>query len=347
MVTKIGIDLGYANITLSDISANIYREPSVVLVDKNTRRILSIGARAAMGEEGDERGNGILVRPFKNGLLYSSDLTREIIQNVVDAVKPAEKIRCLIGLPSDFLPRQESEIHAMLAEAGVDESYSVKRSIAALIGAGYAPTISAVSVNIGAASTEIAVLYRGNIIASVRESIGGEDFDRAVKQHIVSQGDMNVSLLVARTIKERLGAVWQGRPSESIDIEGTLSMTGSRVKMTMSTEDVVGIFEKPLQQLLLSIANVIKKIPIEYVKEIFGNGIILTGGASELYGLDLMMAKILGISVTRPPQAIDAVAKGLSRIHTFLPVKKQLITKNITSQISKFYETKKTQFMSK
>ena len=347
MVTKIGIDLGYANITLSDISANIYREPSVVLVDKNTRRILSIGARAAMGEEGDERGNGILVRPFKNGLLYSSDLTREIIQNVVDAVKPAEKIRCLIGLPSDFLPRQESEIHAMLAEAGVDESYSVKRSIAALIGAGYAPTISAVSVNIGAASTEIAVLYRGNIIASVRESIGGEDFDRAVKQHIVSQGDMNVSLLVARTIKERLGAVWQGRPSESIDIEGTLSMTGSRVKMTMSTEDVVGIFEKPLQQLLLSIANVIKKIPIEYVKEIFGNGIILTGGASELYGLDLMMAKILGISVTRPPQAIDAVAKGLSRIHTFLPVKNQLITKNITSQISKFYETKKTQFMSK
>ena len=65
MVTKIGVDLGYANITLSNIVADIYREPSVVLLDKNTRRILSIGARAALGEDGEEAENGVLVRPFK------------------------------------------------------------------------------------------------------------------------------------------------------------------------------------------------------------------------------------------------------------------------------------------
>ena len=348
MVTKIGIDLGYANITLSNSSADVYREPSMVLVDKNTQRILSIGARAAMVEDKDERENGILVRPFKNGLLHSSDLTREIITNIVNAVKPADRIRCLIALPSDFLSKQENEIHSMLADAGVDESYSVKRSVAALIGAGYSPAISVISVNIGAASTEIAILHKGELLASVREPIGGEDFDRAVKKFILEQGDMNVSLLVARTIKERLGAVWQGRPSERIDIDGTLSLTGSRVKMSISTEDVVGIFEEPLQRLFLAIANVIKKIPISYVNDIFENGIVLTGGASELYGLDLMMSKILGISVVRPAGAIDAVSKGLSRIHTFLPVKNQLLfTKNITSQIPKMYETKKAQIAPK
>ena len=36
MITKIGLDLGYANITLSNVTAEVYREPSVVLVDKNT-----------------------------------------------------------------------------------------------------------------------------------------------------------------------------------------------------------------------------------------------------------------------------------------------------------------------
>ena len=40
MGKKIGIDLGYANITLSNAIADIYREPSVVLVDKNTRKLL-------------------------------------------------------------------------------------------------------------------------------------------------------------------------------------------------------------------------------------------------------------------------------------------------------------------
>ena len=51
MVTKIGIDLGYANITLSNIVADIYREPSVILMDKDTRRILSIGTKAALGDD--------------------------------------------------------------------------------------------------------------------------------------------------------------------------------------------------------------------------------------------------------------------------------------------------------
>ena len=343
MVTKIGMDLGYANITLSNAIADIYREPSVVLVDKSTRRILAVGAKAALGDEGEKNENGILVRPFKNGLLYSSELTKEIINNVVSAIKPAEKIRCIISLPSDMLPKQEAEIFSMLDSAGVSESFSVSRSLAALVGAGYAPTISAISVNIGAASTEIAVIHKGEILISERAQVGGEDFDKSIKQYILEQGDMNVSLLVARTIKERLGAVWQGRESESIDIEGTLSLTGSKVKMSISTEDVVGVFEKPLQQFLMAVANAIKRIPMDAVNDIFDNGIILTGGAAELFGLDTMLEKVLGITVTKPANAIDCVAKGLSRIHTFLPVKKKTTSKNITSQLAKFYEAKKNQ----
>ena len=313
------------------------------MVDKNTRRILAVGTKAALGENGEANVDGILVRPFKNGLLYSSELTREIINDVVLSLKPADKIRCIIALPSDMLPKQEAEIFSMLEAAGISECYSVKRSLAALIGAGYAPTISAISINIGASSTEIAVLHKGDAIITEREQVGGEDFDKAIKQHILDQGDMNVSLLVARTIKERLGAVWQGRESESIDIEGTLSLTGSRVKMSISTEDVVGVFEKPLQRLLMAIANVIKKIPTDFVNDIFDNGIVLTGGGAELFGLDTMIEKVLGITVTKPINAIDTVAKGLSRIHTFLPLKKKISNKNITNQLSKFYETKKSE----
>ena len=343
MVTKIGIDLGYANVTLSNVIADIFREPSVVLVDNDSRRILSVGAKAVLGSDAEDAKNGILVRPFKNGLLYSSELTREVINSIVSNVKPAENIRCIMGVPDDILPKQESEIFSILKDAGVSECFSVKRSIASLIGAGYAPTISAISVNIGASATEIAVLHKGNIIISTRESIGGEDFDKAIKQYILEQGDMNVSLLVSRTIKERLGAVWQGRENESIDIEGTLSLTGSKVKMSISTEDIVGVFEKPLQKLLLAIANAVKKIPTEAVNDVFENGIILAGGGAELFGLDQMIAKVFGISVTKPRDALDCIAKGLSRIHTFIPVKTKYSGKNITSYIEKLYESKKTQ----
>ena len=36
MVTKIGLDLGYANITVSDASFEVDREPSIAIIDKST-----------------------------------------------------------------------------------------------------------------------------------------------------------------------------------------------------------------------------------------------------------------------------------------------------------------------
>ena len=93
----------------------------------------------------------------------------------------------------------------------------------------------------------------------------------------------------------------------------------------------------------MAIANAVKRIPTNAVNDIFDNGIILTGGAAELFGLDIMIEKVLGITVTKPNNAIDSVAKGLSRIHTFLPMKSKFSGKNITLHLAKFYEAKKTQ----
>lgn len=341
MVTKIGLDLGYANITLSDVTAGIYRESSVALVDKNTHRIISVGNGALSLKDYEEDG-AILVRPFKNGLLFDQNITSGVIENAIRAVLPAEKVRCIIGVAPDFLPKQEKEIFEMLTEAGVAECYSVNRALAALIGAGYSPTISAISINIGASGTEIAILYEGKIIHTSRAAVGGEDFDSAVKQHIFEQGDVNVSYSVARAIKESLGAVYAGRENESIDIEGTLSLTGSKVRMNITTEDIVGVFEKSLAKLFSAIADAIKQIPIELVEPIFENGIILTGGGSMLFGLDRLMEKILGISVKNPDDAIDCVSRGLSRINAFLPLRMRTNKKNITAQVAKYYEAKKS-----
>ena len=50
MVTKIGLDLGYANIAISDASLEVDREPSIAIIDKNTRRIVSVGRDALSPE---------------------------------------------------------------------------------------------------------------------------------------------------------------------------------------------------------------------------------------------------------------------------------------------------------
>ncbi len=340
MVTKIGLDLGYANITLSDSTAAVYREPSVALVDKETRRIISVGDDAVSGFDGGEKT--LLVRPFKNGLLFDHKITQSVISNATRALNTKDRIRCAVGVPADFLPKQEKELFGMLNAAGVSDCYAVGRAVAALIGAGYSPLMSVISVNVGASKTEVAVFNNGAITQSVSLPVGGEDFDKVVKQYVFEQGDVNVSLSVARAIKEKLGSVWTGREEESVEIEGVLSLTGNKVRMTVSSEDIVGVFEQPLYTLLREIAEIIKRIPLDHVESTFENGIVLTGGGAMLYGLDMMMNKVLGIPVTQPDDAIDSVAKGLARINNFISVKGRSANKNITAQIPKLYEENKS-----
>ena len=340
MVTKIGLDLGYANITLSDTEAGIFREPSIALIDKATRRIVSVG-EDAIREEANAGGEGLLVRPFKNGLLFDHTITQSIINNAVAATLPAERLRCVLGVPSDLLPKQEKVLFGMMNSAGVTDCYSVNRAVAALVGAGQSPLGSMISVNVGAFATEIAVISNGAITQTAKENVGGEDFDKAVKQYIFEQGDVNVSLSVARAIKERLGSVWSGKPAESIDIEGTLSVTGSRVKMSVTTEDIVGVFEKPLHRLFMAIAEVVKKIPLDSIEKTFESGIILTGGGSMIYGMDKLMEKVLGIKVTQPSDSINSVAKGLAIINSKIPVKGKSSNKNITTAVAGYFDTKK------
>ena len=343
MITKIGLDLGYANITLSDAFSEIYREPSVALIQKEARsdlsRIIAVGNDAmSRGSEDEAECAGILVRPFKNGILFDHQLTGEIIKRAISVAKGRDNIRCVVGMPSDFLPKQEKEIFDMLKEAGVHTCVAVSRPIAALVGAGYSPNMSVISVNIGALSTEIAVIHNGKILIICREPVGGENFDKAVKQYVLAQGDVNISLSVARAIKEKLGAVWRGKPNDSIDIEGTLALTGNRLKMNVTTEDIVGVFEEPLRLFIDALVKVIRDIPADTVEEIFSNGIVLTGGGAELFGIETLVEKVLGIPVIKPQAPIDCVAKGLSRINSLITDDGKLANKNITSLVAEMCE---------
>ena len=334
MVDCIGLDLGYANISVSDTSLDVSREPSVAFMDKNTHRIVSVG-REALTYNASE---GNLVRPFKNGLLYSADFTTEMIRIALAGIEDKDNLRCIVGVPAGFNAKQEKALYSILEEQGLKQSFFVNRAMAAFVGAGYSPLANAVSVNVGACSTEVAVIYNGEIIYSATEKVGGEDFDEAVKDYILSQGELKISLIDARAIKETIGALWDGRNAEPITISGTLALTGNVIKMTVSSEDILGVFEDPLHKLLTAIANGVKKIPTDYVEAIFTNGIILSGGGSKLYGLDKMVSNVFNIRATMATNPEDCVARGLAAIGIRLPPRAKSYGKNITSKLVKYYK---------
>ena len=86
-----------------------------------------------------------------------------------------------------------------------------------------------------------------------------------------------------------------------------------------------------------------KKIPLDFVESIFENGIVLSGGGALLFGLDRMIERVLEVPVTLATDPMDCVAKGLSRINNILPARMRGDGKDITAQLSKYYESRRTE----
>ena len=76
----LGIDLGTSNVLIGvDNSGVVIREPSVVAVDKNTGRILQVGA-AARNMLGRTPGNVVAMHPLKDGVISDHEMTVKMLQ---------------------------------------------------------------------------------------------------------------------------------------------------------------------------------------------------------------------------------------------------------------------------
>ena len=82
----IAIDLGTAN-TLVYVKGQgiVLREPSVVAVDKNRRKVLAVGSEAKK-MLGRTPANITALRPLRNGVIADFDVTQEMIKYFIRKV---------------------------------------------------------------------------------------------------------------------------------------------------------------------------------------------------------------------------------------------------------------------
>ena len=99
----IGIDLGTAN-TLVYVKNKgiVLREPSVVAIDKENRKVLAVGT-AAKQMLGRTPSHIVAVRPLKNGVIADFEVTQEMIKYFIRKVHNRRSLlhpRIVIGIPS-------------------------------------------------------------------------------------------------------------------------------------------------------------------------------------------------------------------------------------------------------
>ena len=162
LIRDIGIDLGTANVLCYVEGRGIVlREPSVVAVDKNTGKVLQVGA-AARNMLGRTPGNIVAVRPLRDGVITDYEMTEKMLEQFLKKINKFTlvKPRVIVSVPSGITEVEERAVIQAAMEAGARRVYLIEEPLAAALGAKLA--ISGpeghMVVDIGGGTTDIAVL---------------------------------------------------------------------------------------------------------------------------------------------------------------------------------------------
>ena len=136
---EVGIDLGTANVLVYIKGKGIVlREPSVVAVDDESNEILAVGeeARQMLGRT---PANIIAVRPLKDGVISSFDITERMLKYFIKKTCGAGKFfrpRIMVCVPSGVTEVEKRAVREAATQAGGKEVFLMEEPMAAAIGAG-------------------------------------------------------------------------------------------------------------------------------------------------------------------------------------------------------------------
>ena len=315
----LGIDLGTANVLIYvDGKGVVVREPSVVAVDKNTGKIIQVGA-AARNMLGRTPGNVVAMHPLQEGVISDHEMT---VQMLRELFKEASKVslftpkpRVVISVPSGVTEVEERTVINAAIEAGARRVYLIEQPLAAGMGAGLdlrSPKGHMV-VNIGCGTTDVAVLSLNGVAVSSSVKIAGGAFDEAIAWHVRRMHNVVIGQATAEDVKIQIGSVFPRPENVSYTVKGRDAKSGVPREVTLLSQDIYGVLEKAARPIVDKVRSVLETTSPELVSDISENGITLTGGGSQLWGMDKLLTRATGIPCTLADDAESCVAYGCGK----------------------------------
>ena len=301
----LGVDLGTANVLIYEAKNGVVvREPAVVAMDKNSGRLLQVGA-AARNMLGRTPGNVVAMHPLKGGVISDQELTVRMLQEMFRAAAKANRFltpkpRVVIAVPSGVTEVEERTVINAAIEAGARRVYLIEESLAAALGANLdisGPTGHMV-VDIGGGTTDIAVLTMNGIATSSSIKVAGDNFDEAIARYIRRFHGVTIGQTTAEDIKINIGCVYQQAEDMSMTVLGRDVKTGMPKELSLSSSELREVLFRPARQIVEEVLSVLENTSPELVSDIARNGIVLTGGGSQLRGMDQLLTERTGVRCT-------------------------------------------------
>jgi rod shape-determining protein MreB len=312
---KLGIDLGTTN-TLVYLAGKgvVFSEPTVVAVDRTTKKIVAIGqdAKDMIGKTPETIA---IYRPMQDGAIADYNITYAMLRYFITKALGRStlfKPDVLVSVPAGISSTERRAVIEATMQAGAKTAIIVKEAVLAALGAGVAinDAKGCMIIDSGGGTTDVAVISLGGIVASTSVKCGGNKLDQAIIDYIKRSHNVIIGDQTAEEIKKTLAAALPINPDVSGEVKGRDAISGLPVTIAVTTNELVRAIEYELKLIIKGIKSVLEQTPPELASDIIDNGIVMTGGTSGLAHFPALVEQQTGITVRVADEAILAVAHG-------------------------------------
>ena len=316
----LAIDLGTAN-TLVAVQGEgvVVDEPSVVALEKGTRRVLGKGTavgKLAKQMIGRTPETITAVRPLADGVITDFELCEAMLEYFIKKSSRHHllKPRVVIAVPGGITPVEKRAVFNSAERAGAGRVYLIDESKAAGIGAGLpiSEPMASMVCDIGGGTTEIAILSLAETVVSRSIRVAGDEMDEAIVEYMKQHFSLRIGSQAAETIKIEAGSAFPLDQERTTEIRGVDTISGVPRKAVVTSEELREALREPLEAILGAIRNVIEQCQPELAADIVDTGMVLTGGGAMLRGLDRLLTDQLGVPVRVTDDPLTTVARGTS-----------------------------------
>ncbi len=314
----IGIDLGTAN-TLVYVKGKgiVLREPSVVAIDKNKRKVLAVGSEAKL-MLGRTPSNIVAVRPLRNGVIADFEVTQEMIKYFIRKVHNRRSLlhpRIVIGIPSGITEVEKRAVQESAEQAGAREVYLIEEPMAAAIGSELPVSEPHASMicDIGGGTTEVAVISLGGMVVAKSLDVAGDEMDDCIVQYFRRKHNLVIGETTAEEVKIQIGSVFPLKEEKTIEVKGRDQAKGLPKTILVTSEEIRQALMEPVQLIVDIIKQVLEETPPELSSDLVDRGMVLAGGGSLLRGFPELIRQETELPVHRAADPLSCVALGCGK----------------------------------
>ena len=323
----VAIDLGTMNTLVYVRGSGIkLDEPTVITTNPVTHEVIAVGeeAKAMLGVG---TGSLAVIRPMRNGALDDSKITGEMVRAFLEKVSSPfclMKPRVMVAVPSGIPSLVRGAVHDTFKNIGARAVRLVEEPLAAAIGAGL-PVKNpegCMIVDIGGGTTEIAIVALGNIVHCNSVNYAGDAFDDAIVRYMKEHHNMTIGELASERIKIEIGSAvpfkdLNNQSEKIMTVTGSLYNPNGRVlpgSVEVNSENIRQALMEPLEKIIDGIAKTLQACRPSIAGNLTMSGMTITGGSSQLPGLDVLLRKRFGIPVTKAENPTRSVIYGLGKM---------------------------------